>query len=171
MADGIDAGGRLPAPPELVFEYLSRLENPWRRADRWIEVLSVEAEPEAPPGAPADRGRVRIRGPLGLRRTARTQVLAAKAPDAMQGSAEIGRRTRARVRWTLAGAGAETDVRLAAEVETAGPLDRLLLELGGRAWLRRRFRSVLDNLAELFAAGDETGSEQREVEAEEVGER
>lgn len=166
----IEARGSVGAPREDVFTYLSRLENHWRLADQWIEVLSLEAGPGAPPGTPADRGRVRIRGPLAVGRTALTQVLAADAPGGMRGSAEIGRRTRARVSWTLAGAGAETEVRLSAEVERAALLDRLLLALGGRAWLRRRFRSVLGNLAEVFARR-QTGSEEWEVEAEEVGER
>src|SRR4029453_8802813 len=46
-----------------------------------------------------------------------------------------------------------TDVTLSAELEEATPLDRLLLALGGRAWLQRRFASVLGRLADLFAPG------------------
>jgi hypothetical protein len=38
-------------------------------------------------------------------------------------------------------------VRLAADIEQAGPGDRVLLALGGRWWLQRRFASTLDHLA------------------------
>jgi hypothetical protein len=43
-------------------------------------------------------------------------------------------------------------VRLAAKVRSAGPLDRLLLAAGGRAWLRRRFTVTLSRLAQTVAA-------------------
>jgi hypothetical protein len=56
------------------------------------------------------------------------------------------------VSWTLAGRFGQTRVQLAAEVEQATQLDRLLLALGGRAWLRRRFAFGLERLAARFAA-------------------
>ncbi len=39
---------------------------------------------------------------------------------------------------------------LQADVEEAAPLDRLLLALGGEAWLRRCFVRVLAQLAEVL---------------------
>jgi catechol 2,3-dioxygenase-like lactoylglutathione lyase family enzyme len=149
----ISAAREVHARAERVFEYLSGLDNHWRLADRWIEVVSLDRAPSAPPGAPPDRGRVTIRGPFGLRRTAITRVLDADPPRSMTGSARIEGGTAARVSWTLEDRGSATDVTLSAELEEATPLDRLLLALGGRAWLQRRFASVLGRLADLFAPG------------------
>jgi hypothetical protein len=44
----------------------------------------------------------------------------------------------------------ETEVRLEATVTRARLPDRLLLALGGRWWLRRRFRATLTRLIEHF---------------------
>jgi uncharacterized protein YndB with AHSA1/START domain len=148
----IEATALVPATPEEVFRFLSDLSNHWRLVDRLVEVVSLE-------GDPPDRAVVRLRGPFGLRRTVRTRVTAARAPRLLIGVAELGDGgasggggTRALVSWTLAGRLGQTRVRLAAEVEHATRLDRLLLALGGRAWLRRRFAFGLERLAERFAA-------------------
>jgi hypothetical protein len=42
-------------------------------------------------------------------------------------------------------------VNLVATVLAAGPIDRLLLAAGGRAWLRRRFTVTLNHLARTVA--------------------
>ena len=139
----IEAAALIDAPPEDVFDFLSDLGNHWRVADRFVEVLSLGASD----GAHADSGRVRVRGPLGLGRTATTRVAAARAPRLIIGTAEMGESTRARVSWILAGRLGSTRVRLAAEIENASSFDRLVLALGGRWWLRRRFASTLDRLA------------------------
>ena len=146
----ITADGLVPAPPQEVFAFLSRLDNHWRLADRWIEVEHLDSS-AGPTGADPDGGWVRIHGPLGVSRLARTRVLSADPPREMCGSAEIGARTRARVRWILAPEDGVTRVHLEAEVLDAGPLDRVVLALGGEAWLRHRFASVLARLAELFS--------------------
>src|ERR687886_2366634 len=139
----IEAAALVPAPPEDVFAFLTDLRNHWRLADRFVEVVTLEASD----GVHADGGKVRVRGPLGLRRTATTRVVAARAPRLMIGTAELEGGTRARVSWVIAARLRSTRVRLAAEIERAGPLDRLLLALGGRWWLRRRFASTLERLA------------------------
>jgi hypothetical protein len=46
-----------------------------------------------------------------------------------------------------------TRVRVAAEVEAASTVDRLLLAFGGRAWMRRHLATVLEALAAQFEAG------------------
>jgi uncharacterized protein YndB with AHSA1/START domain len=149
----IEAAALVPAPPEDVFAFLSDLRNHWRLADRFVEVLTLEASE----GVHADGGRVRLRGPLGLRRTATTRVVAARASRLLIGTAELAGGTRARVSWVLAGRLGSTRVRLAAELESARVLDRVLLAAGGRWWLRRRFASTLEHLArELAAAPDGT---------------
>jgi catechol 2,3-dioxygenase-like lactoylglutathione lyase family enzyme len=143
----------VPADAHEVFGYLSSLENHWRLADRWIDVVSLGRGPGASPDEPPDRGEVTIRGPLGVQRTATTRVMDVDPPRSMAGSARIGRRTAATVTWSLDDRGGETRVRLTAEVGDATPLDRILLALGGRAWLQRRFASVLRRLADRFAPG------------------
>jgi hypothetical protein len=124
-----------------VFEFLSDLDNHWQLADGAISVVSVE---------PGDGGRVRMRGPLGVHRTAVTSVDAVHPPSEMAGSALVGARTRAHVVWRLEPNGHGTNVSLSATVEKAAPLDRLLLAAGGRAWLESRFDRILSTLAERF---------------------
>jgi hypothetical protein len=145
----IAAIGTVPARVGEVFGFLSRLENHWRLADRWIEVLSLESP--AGGSTPADRGRVRMRGPLGIHRTARTMVVGAEPLIGMHGTAAVGGGTTAAISWSFADRGGVTEVRLEAEIERATTIDRLLLALGGRVWLRRRFRSVLANLVAVFS--------------------
>jgi hypothetical protein len=146
----IEAVGEVPATRDGVFAFLAALPNHWGLANRWIEVLSLQAPPEAPAGSDPDGGVVQICGPLGIRRTARTQVLAADPPSRISGRAELPGGTAATVTWVLKEASPGTRVRLEAEVETSSPLDRLLLALGGRAWMRRRFATVLESLAAQF---------------------
>jgi len=134
------------APPEEVFAFLADLGNHWIVADRFVEVVDLHR----PNGDRADGGQVRLRGPLGVRRTVTTRVVATKAPRLLIGTAEIAPGTRARVSWALAGHLGSTRVRLGASVERAAPLDRVLLALGGRWWLRRRFEKTLEGLVEEF---------------------
>jgi len=130
-------------PREAVFAYLADLEQHWQLADRFIEVVSLE-RPAG--GGPAVGGVVRMRGPFGLGRSARTRVVDAEAPMRLSGTAEVGRLTRAHVTWTLRRSGAGTVVRLEAMVERAGALDAMLLAAGGHAWLRRRFHALIGAL-------------------------
>jgi len=65
--------------------------------------------------------------------------------------AELPDGTRARVSWTLAGRLGQTRVRLAADIEHVGPLDRMLLAAGGRRWMARVFQQTLERLAERFS--------------------
>jgi Polyketide cyclase / dehydrase and lipid transport len=138
----ICAGAVVPAPREAVFDFLSELDNHWMVADRWIDVVRLDGD--------GDGGRVRICGPLGLRRTVLTRVLHAEPPETLEGSATLGR-TVARVRWELSEHHGATLVRLVAEVQRAGPLDRLALAAGGRRWLHRRFGATVVALAHHFA--------------------
>jgi uncharacterized protein YndB with AHSA1/START domain len=154
----VEAAALVPAPPEDVFAFLSDLRNHWRLADRFVEVLTLEASD----GDRADGGRVRVRGPLGVRRTVTTRVVAAREPRLLIGTAELSSGTRARVSWVIAGRLGASRVRLAAEVERARPLDRLLLAAGGRWWLRRRFASTLERLAlELGSRTEDTAPVRR----------
>ena len=138
----IEADGLVPARREAVFAFLADLANHWDLADRWVEVVSL---------TPAhDGGRVMVRGPLGLRRTVDTRVDEVEAPARIEGTARLGR-TRAVVRWELRPEPRGTRVNLVATVLAAGPIDRLLLAAGARAWLRRRFTVTLNHLAQTVA--------------------
>jgi uncharacterized protein YndB with AHSA1/START domain len=137
----VNATRLIQADQAQVFEFLSDLANHWQLADGTISVLAVE---------PGDGGRVRMRGPLGVRRTAKTSLEAIDPPRAIAGLAEVGPRTRARVSWTLVPLADGTQVELTAHVEEATVLDRLLLAAGGIVWLESRFRLILATLAERF---------------------
>jgi hypothetical protein len=130
------------ADSEAVSAFLWDLENHWLLADRFVELVSLE-----PRAGVGDRGTVRLRGPVSLRRTASTRVLAV-SPGQLLGSAEIGRRTRARLRWTLSPRQNGTAVRLSATVLKLVLSDRLLLAIGGERWLRGRFDATIARLAE-----------------------
>lgn len=132
----LTATRHVAASPEAVFAFLAKLENHWKLAGRWVEPLSIDDS----------GGEVCIHGPLGLRRTARTTVIDATPHSGMHGTAELSGGTLATVAWELAAEGGGTRVHLSAEVERAAPLDRLLLALGGRLWMRRRFAAILARL-------------------------
>ena len=139
----IEATAAIAAPREEVFTFLSALENHWAVAGRWIEVAALDADGQG--------GRVRIRTPLGLRRTVTTRVEVVDAPRSLRGIASLGR-TRAEVSWTLRpGETGGTDVRLAAFVRDAGRLDRVLLALGGAHWMRHLFAVTLARLANTLS--------------------
>jgi uncharacterized protein YndB with AHSA1/START domain len=154
-AADVEAAALIPAPPEEVFAFLSDLRNHWRLADRFVEVLTLESSD----GGGADGGRVRVRGPFGVRRTAATRVVAAREPRLLIGTAELASGTRARVSWVIAGRLGSSRVRLAAELERSRPLDRLLLAAGGRWWLRRRFASTLERLAHELGQRDDAAAQ------------
>jgi hypothetical protein len=136
----IIATARLESRPQAVYALLSDLGEHWRLADPWVD--PVELGP--------DGGVVRLTGPLGISRTVRTRVVHTEAPVLLAGEAALGA-TRAAVRWRLVADGEGTRVELRADVLEAGFADRLLLALGGRRWLRGRFRATLRRLAAAVA--------------------
>jgi len=91
-------------------------------------------------------GLITMRGPVGLRRTARVELGRLLEPSYLSGLAHVGRETRAHVSWRIASHATITYVVLTATVVAAGPLDRALLAIGARRWLRRRFERVLQKL-------------------------
>ena len=131
----ITATRDISAPPERVFAFLSDLRNHWRLEDHFVEVEHVES----------DGGRVRMRGPLGIARTARTTVEEALPNSRLRGRADLGD-TVGRVAWDIEPADSGSRVSLSARVDRAGVFDRTLLALGGEAYLRRIFARTLENL-------------------------
>lgn len=133
----IEASRVVPATPEAVFQFLSKLENHWRLAGRWVEPLELNSS----------SGRVRMHGPLGLRRTATTTVVEARPSSLLRGTAALSGGTRAAIAWELREDAGGTSVKLSADLEQATAADRALLALGGAAWMRRHFAAILDRLA------------------------
>jgi uncharacterized protein YndB with AHSA1/START domain len=134
------------APPARVFAFLSDLRNHWRLEGRFVALDALDAD--------ARGGRVRMAGPLGIGRTAVTRVVDAEPDTTLRGIAELGGGTRAAVHWDIAphDGGSRSRVTLAATVERASLLDRLLLLVGGRSWLERLFASALRRLGDEVAA-------------------
>jgi hypothetical protein len=129
------------SPAELV-AFLEDLDQHWQLTDGVVERLG-----------PSDGGaRVRIRGPLGLRRVATTRIDTA-TPAALTGTAQVGARTRARVSWRLRPVSGGTAVVLGVEVLSASWADRIVLALGARAWLAASLAGALERLDELALAG------------------
>jgi len=108
-----------------------------------LEAHFVELEHVDPEG---DGSRVRLRGPFGVGRTARTSVEEAVPSSRLRGRADIGGGTVGRVAWDIEPADGGSRVALSAVVERAGLLDRVILACGGSRYLRRIFARTLENL-------------------------
>ena len=78
--------------------------------------------------------------PLGIRRTASTKLLQTRRANSIVGQARIGARTVASVAWCVEDNHGGSVVTLRATIDSAGPIDRVVLLLGGHRWLARRFR-------------------------------
>ncbi|HEX3974694.1 MAG TPA: SRPBCC family protein [Solirubrobacteraceae bacterium] len=140
----ISARRTLPVGPEEAFAFLSRPHNHRRLATPRIGLreLDVTRDGEL-------RGALMVlRGPLWLRRRARTRVASVRRPAHLAGTARVGAGTEVEVRWDLEGAGAGATVAvLTATVTRLALTERLLLAIGGRAWVRRLFVATLERLA------------------------
>jgi uncharacterized protein YndB with AHSA1/START domain len=146
----VTAARRVPAPPEEVFAFLADLENHWALASDWVEVRALDRDGDGR----AVGGRVRLHGPAGLRRTARTRLLELDPPTRVAGTAEVGRRTRARVAWQLEPSDGGTLVHLTAAIERLGAFDRFLWAVAGRRVMRRGFPLVIARLESVLASTD-----------------
>ncbi len=137
----IEATRAVSAPPERVFEFLSDLRNHWRLERRFLELEDVGEK----------GGVIRLTGPLGLSRKARTAVLEAVPHTRVAGRADLRGGTVGLVAWEIRPEGSGSRVRLAAEIPQAWLPDRIFLVLGGRIWLRRLFARALVNLDETLS--------------------
>lgn len=111
-----------------------------------MEVIDVSG-----PSGARDGGRVRIAGPFGLHRTATTRIVHLRPGQEIVGSAALSGGTQAKVRWRLRPSVRGTCVTLDARITQARAADALLLRLGGRRWLRRRFERALAALDDAMA--------------------
>jgi hypothetical protein len=129
-----------------VFDFLADLRNHALLAPGAVELRSRDLGTDLPV-----QTIVRVRGPLAIRRTATTAIVDARQPAVIAGRVRIGKRTQASISWTIAGRRDRTSVSLRVIVDKTGFLDGLLLRLGGRAWLQRRFADALARLADELA--------------------
>jgi hypothetical protein len=134
----------LPVGPEEAFAFLSQPHNHRRLATARIALRELDVT-----GDGELRGALMVlRGPLWLRRPARTHVVSMRRPAHLAGTARVGSGTEVEVRWDLVGAGAGATVAvLTATVTRVAITERLLLAVGGRAWVRRLFAATLERLA------------------------
>jgi hypothetical protein len=147
MTAQITARAELAQRPRAVFDFLADLRNHALLAPGSVKLRSRDLGTELPVQAI-----VRLRGPLAIRRTATTAIVDARAPAVITGRASIGKRTRASISWQVAGRRDHTSVTLRVTVQETGFLDGVLLALGGRGWLQRRFADALACLADQLAA-------------------
>lgn len=117
------------------------MQNHWRLSRRFAVLEQLDDD--------GGGGRVRIRGPFGLSRAARTRVVAVTPPHELRGRAEIGRGTVGAVRWQIDPAAGGSRVTLTARVERGSLLDRAILAAGGTFWLRRVFAEALVQLGRV----------------------
>jgi hypothetical protein len=140
----IAASQVISAPPVVVFAFLAEPANHRLLAGRRVQLLELLDGSDG-----RIRGLVVIRGPLGLRRRARTRVISSSRPAFLAGAAQLGTHTIVQVRWDLQPFDSNrTRVLLSAGVTSVGSLDRLLLLAGGTAWIRHLFASTLELLAD-----------------------
>jgi uncharacterized protein YndB with AHSA1/START domain len=139
--DPVSASGRLAQTPEDVFRFLTDLRNHWRLSPRFVELERLDSD--------GDGARVRIRGPLGLGRSAHTRIEEAVEPSLLRGCAAVGPKTLGAIAWRIEPNGDGSRVTLSAEVVRASLVDRTILLLGGRRHLASGLREAVQRLGEL----------------------
>jgi hypothetical protein len=147
MTTPITAASELHHAPQEVFDFLADLRN-----HALLSPGSVQLRSPDPHGGVPIQAIVRLCGSLAICRTATTAIVDAGQPAVVAGRARIGKRPRASISWTIAGRGKHANVSLRVIVEETGFLDGVLLRLGGRRWLHRRFADALACVADQLAA-------------------
>jgi carbon monoxide dehydrogenase subunit G len=142
----IVASRLIRAPADQVLRFLADLENHARLAPGSVQLLSLERGPDL-----CTRALVELHGPLGIKRTATTELVPTRVPDSIAGRASVGEGTLVSVVWRIHRRGATSAVTLWATLDATRPLDAMLLRLGGRRWLAKRFALALDHLSDELA--------------------
>lgn len=124
-----------------MFAFLADLRNHWKLEHRFVELDALDMD--------ASGGRVRMVGPFGVGRVAHTRVVSAEPHSRLRGTADLDGGTHAAVSWDIDPVATGSRVTLAALVERASALDRVLLTIGGRWWLERMFRRAVQRLADV----------------------
>jgi hypothetical protein len=135
----ISAAHEVHHTPAWVWAFLERLDNHRHLDSRALRVSLIDHDGRG--------GRIVVATPLGLRRVARTAVTVTHEPHRLAGVVRVGRTTRAHVQWRIDSTQRGARVALESTICSTGVLDRTLLAVGGRWWLRRAFRRTLELLA------------------------
>jgi hypothetical protein len=137
----IAASRVVTAPRHKTFSLLAEIENHWPLASSLVSIDDVDGS----------RGHIVVHGPLGLKKHARTRLTRVdEEAGIVEGLAEDDEGTLAVVTWRVARAADATRVGLEVDLRRLALVDRALLLLGGRMWLRRCLRRTLDNLEETL---------------------
>lgn len=148
----IAATADVPAAADDVFGLVADLDRHVLLTDHRMQILHLDG----PVGARSG-GVIELRGPLGLRRRARTRVGEATFPSRLTGTARTESGSRAVLRWRLEPSAGGTRVRAELEIE-ATPFDRLLMLCGGRRWLAQLLRDAVLRLPEAEFSTVEEGT-------------
>lgn len=140
----VEARATIAAPAGDIFGLLADLDRHRDLTDRGMRILALHG-----PAAHRTGGLVELRGPMGVRRVARTRVQGAEPHSRLWGTAVTRDGAQATLQWRVQPDGERTHVEVRLDVQAAGWRDRLLLHLGGRAWLWSRLRAALDRLAQI----------------------
>lgn len=138
----ITAVRELPLAAGRVYAFLAHLDNHRYLGGRQLRVERLDEDRQG--------GRIVIAAPFGLRRTAETTLTTLEEPHRLGGVAQVGRSTRAHVQWRVEHRWTGARVVLEAHIASAGVVDRALLAVGGRWWLRRAFQRTLERLDEAL---------------------
>jgi len=138
----IDAEREVQHTPARVYAFLARLDNHLCLGGRALSVSGLDEDGRG--------GHIVVSTPVGLRRNARMVVTTADGSGCFGGVAQVGRSTRAHVRWNVGPTSLGSWVALESIICSTSALDRTLLVLGGRWWLRRAFRRTLETLADAL---------------------
>jgi hypothetical protein len=150
----VAASSLLAETPAAVFAFLADPQNHLLLAGPKVQLVQLVDLP----GQPMHAVMV-IRGPAGLRRRADTEIVTSHDPVLLSGVAELGDATTAWVSWNLHPvAGGGTRVILSASVQSASVLDRILLLVGGKRWIRRLFAETLERLGSVVGAAGAAGA-------------
>lgn len=125
------------APRQVVHAVLSDIDGHGRLAGDGIRLVGTEHRGARP------RGVIRVSPPLPLDWTVHTEMTSRDDPARVAGTASVGERRAADIEWELEPHAGGTLVRLRATMRDLSASERLLLRLGGRRWLRRRFERTL----------------------------
>lgn len=145
-AVSLTARATIAAAPSEVFGLLGDLDRHRELTDRGIRILELQGPPGRRTG-----GLVELNGPVGLTRLARTEVRGAEPHSRLWGIAQTPDGAQASLEWRVSPHGELTRVEVRLDVRARKLRDRVLLHLGGRAWLRARLRAALDRLVQVAA--------------------
>ena len=118
---------------------------------RGLQLVAAADAPSSP------HGLIRVNPPGPLKRTVSTVMSHRDNPSTIAGTARIGRRRVADIVWSLDSRGSDTLVLLSARTRKLSRVEHVVLVLGGRWWIRRRFRKVLERLDNSLSRGERHG--------------